>query len=74
MILECRLTAYLHLDPVRVRRLPLPLAQLWCNYAAQADGMETWWQEAPAAGAVVEDLDAHIATLRAAARVQIMGL
>lgn len=41
---ECRIAACLHLDPVRVRRMPLALALLRMNWAAQADGMETWWR------------------------------
>jgi hypothetical protein len=46
---ECKIAAHLHLTTVQVRRAPLPLVLLWLNYAAQADGMETWWlDEAPA--------------------------
>jgi hypothetical protein len=31
------------MPPREVRRKPLALALLWCNYAAQQDGLETWW-------------------------------
>ena len=43
-MLECRLAGHLHLPPREVRRKPLALALLWCNYAAQQDGLETWWR------------------------------
>lgn len=58
--LECRIAAHLHMPMQRVRRAPLALVLLWANYAAQADGMETWWlDEGPArldAAAVHENL------------------
>lgn len=66
-MLQCHLAAHLHLPPAQVRRLPLALAQLWCNYAAQADGMETWWPQDTPEKAPSEAVDAHIAALRAQA-------
>lgn len=42
---ECRVASYLRMDPLRVRRTALPLVLLWMNYAAQVDGMETWWMD-----------------------------
>lgn len=60
--LECRLAAHVHLDPVRVRRAPLPLVLLWANHAAQVDGQETWWMDEQAtrkdAAGVRQDLAA----------------
>ena len=64
---ECRLAAHLHLPLVRVRRAPLPLVLLWLNYAAQADGMETWWLTETAARKDGELVRSELAALRAAA-------
>lgn len=65
--MECRLAAHLHLDTVRVRRAPLPLVLLWANYAAQVDGMETWWldESEPRQGAA--EVRSSLQELRAAA-------
>lgn len=64
---ECRLAAHLHLPLVRVRRAPLPLVLLWLNYAAQADGMETWWLTETAARKDAEMVHSELASLRAEA-------
>lgn len=62
--LECRLAAQLHVTPERVRRAPLPLVLLWSNYAAQADGMETWWLTESAARKDAEMVRSELANLR----------
>ena len=64
---ECRLAAHLHLPTVRVRRAPLPLVLLWLNYAAQADGMETWWMDETPARQDAEQVRETLASLRAQA-------
>lgn len=66
-ILECRLAGHLHLPPREVRRKPLALALLWCNYAAQQDGLETWWTVGRAAAVSDAEVDARIAAARASA-------
>lgn len=63
-ILECRLAGHLHLPPREVRRKPLALALLWCNYAAQQDGLETWWTAGGAAAVSDAEVDAKIAAAR----------
>lgn len=70
--LQCHLAAHLHLPPAQVRRLPLALAQLWCNYAAQMDGLETWWPTLAEPDAGDEPIDAHIARLRAEAAAALI--
>lgn len=64
---ECRLAAHLHLDTVRVRRAPLALLLLWANYAAQADGMETWWLEEREARKSADTVRAELTEYRALA-------
>lgn len=64
---ECKLAAHLHLPTVRVRRAPLPLVLLWLNYAAQADGMETWWLTETVARKDAEMVHSELAALRAQA-------
>lgn len=64
---ECRLAAHLHLPTVRVRRAPLPLVLLWLNYAAQADGMETWWLTETAPRKDADMVHSELASLRAQA-------
>lgn len=54
------------MQPRAVRRLPLALALLWCNYAAQHDGMETWWCSG-GAGRNDAAVDEKIRALRAGA-------
>ena len=66
-MLECRLAGHLHLPPREVRRKPLALALLWCNYAAQQDGLETWWLDETAARKDAQAVAAELAQLRAAA-------
>ena len=63
--MECRLASRLHIAPLRARRMPLALGLLWLNYAAQEDGMETWWVTADEVGMDDAALDAHIEKLRA---------
>lgn len=65
-VLECRLAGAMNLPPRAVRRLPLALALLWCNYAAQHDGMETWWCSG-GAGRNDAAVDEKIRALRAGA-------
>ena len=65
--LECRIAAHLHMPTQRVRRTPLPLVLLWANYAAQADGMETWWLTETAARKDAEMVHSELAALRASA-------
>ena len=65
--LECRIAAHLHMPTQRVRRTPLPLVLLWANYAAQADGMETWWLTETAARKDAEMVRSELASLRASA-------
>lgn len=65
--LECRIAAHLHMPMQRVRRTPLPLVLLWANYAAQADGMETWWLTETAARKDAETVHSELAALRASA-------
>ncbi len=65
--LECRIAAHLHMPMQRVRRTPLPLVLLWANYAAQADGMETWWLTETAARKDAEMVRSELAALRASA-------
>lgn len=65
--LECRIAAHLHMPMQRVRRTPLPLVLLWANYAAQADGMETWWLTETAARKDAETVRSELASLRASA-------
>lgn len=65
--LECRIAAHLHMPMQRVRRTPLPLVLLWANYAAQADGMETWWLTETAARKDAETVRSELASLRAQA-------
>lgn len=62
--LECRLAAQLHVTPERVRRAPLPLVLLWANYAAQAEGMETWWLTETAPRKDAEMVRSELANLR----------
>lgn len=64
---ECKLAAHLHLPTVRVRRAPLPLVLLWLNYAAQADGMETWWLTETVARKDADMVHSELAALRAQA-------
>lgn len=64
---ECKLAAHLHLPTVRVRRAPLPLVLLWLNYAAQADGMETWWLTETVARKDADTVHSELAALRAQA-------
>lgn len=64
---ECRIAAHLHMPVARVRRAPLPLVLLWLNYAAQADGLETWWLDETAARKDAQAVAAELAQLRAAA-------
>ena len=52
------------MSPERVRRAPLPLVLLWANYAAQADGMETWWLTETAARKDAEMVRSELANLR----------
>lgn len=66
-VLECRLAAHLHMPPREVRRKPLALALLWCNYAAQQDGLETWWCAGGPAAVSDAEVDARIAAARASA-------
>lgn len=63
--MECRLASRLHIAPLRARRMPLALGLLWLNYAAQEDGMETWWVTAEEVGMDDAALDAHIERLLA---------
>jgi hypothetical protein len=65
--LECRIAAHLHMPTQQVRRTPLPLVLLWANYAAQADGMETWWRTETAARKDAEMVRSELARLRASA-------
>lgn len=65
--LECRLAAHLNMPMARVRRAPLPLVLLWANYAAQADGMETWWLTETAARKDADTVHSELDTLRAEA-------
>ena len=65
--LECRIAAHLHMPAQRVRRTPLPLVLLWANYAAQAEGMETWWLTETAARKDAEMVHSELAALREAA-------
>ena len=65
--LECRIAAHLHMPMQRVRRTPLPLVLLWANYAAQADGMETWWLTETAASKGADMVHSELAALRAEA-------
>ena len=65
--LECRIAAHLHMPAQRVRRTHLPLVLLWANYAAQADGMETWWRTETAARKDAEMVHSELASLRASA-------
>lgn len=65
--LECRIAAHLHMPMQRVRRTPLPLVLMWANYAAQADGMETWWRTETAARKDAEMVHSELASLRAQA-------
>ncbi len=65
--LECRIAAHLHMPMQRVRRTPLPLVLLWANYAAQADGMETWWLTETAAQKGADVVRSELAALRAGA-------
>lgn len=53
------------MQPREVRRKPLALALLWCNYAAQADGLETWWMAGAEAAVSDAEVDAKIAAARA---------
>ena len=62
---ECRVASYLRMDPMRVRRTALPLVLLWMNYAAQVDGLETWWMETEYQRMSAEEVREHIAELRA---------
>lgn len=64
---ECKIAAHLHLPTVRVRRAPLPLVLLWLNYAAQVDGMETWWLDEGPARLDAAGVHENLATLRAQA-------
>lgn len=64
---ECRIAAHLHIPTQRVRRAPLALVLLWLNYAAQADGMETWWLTETAARKDAEMVRSELACLRAQA-------
>ena len=64
---ECRIAAHLHMPTQRVRRAPLPLVLLWLNYAAQVDGMETWWLTETAARKDAEMVRSELASLRAQA-------
>lgn len=70
---ECRLAAHLHLDTVRVRRAPLALLLLWANYAAQADGMETWWLEEREARKDAAAVHSELASLRGQADDLVNG-
>lgn len=63
-IWECRLATAYHVPPAVVRRWPLALALLRCNYAAQVDGMETWWPDERSTDA---EVDARVAAARAGA-------
>lgn len=67
MTLECRLAAHLNMPMARVRRAPLPLVLLWANYAAQADGMETWWLAESAARRDAATVHSDLTALRAQA-------
>lgn len=71
--LECRLAAHLHMPTQRVRRTPLALVLLWANYAAQADGMETWWLTETAARKDAEMVRSELASLRASACELVEG-
>lgn len=71
--LECRIAAHLHMPTHRVRRTPLPLVLLWANYAAQADGMETWWLTEAAARKDAEMVHSELASLRAQADDLVNG-
>lgn len=71
--LECRLAAHLHMPTQRVRRAPLALVLLWANYAAQADGMETWWLTETAARLDAAGVQASLASLRAQADDLVEG-
>ena len=71
--LECRIAAHLHMPTQRVRRTPLPLVLLWANYAAQADGMETWWLTETAAHKDAEMVRSELAALRASADELVDG-
>lgn len=62
--LECRIAAHLHMPMQRVRRTPLPLVLLWANYAAQADGMETWWLDGGPARLDAAAVHENLARLR----------
>ena len=64
-ILECRLAGHLHLPPREVRRKPLALALLWCNYAAQQDGLETWWTVRRADAVSDAEVDSKIQAAKA---------
>lgn len=64
---ECKIAAHLHLPTLQVRRAPLPLVLLWLNYAAQADGMETWWLDEAPARQDAAGVHENLATLRAQA-------
>ena len=64
---ECKIAAHLHLPTVQVRRAPLPLVLLWLNYAAQADGMETWWLTETVARKDADMVHSELAALRAQA-------
>ena len=71
--LECRIAAHLHMPTQRVRRTPLPLVLLWANYAAQADGMETWWMTETAARKDADMVHSELASLRAQADDLVNG-
>ena len=64
---ECRIAAHLHMPTQQVRRAPLPLVLLWLNYAAQVDGMETWWLTETAARKDADMVRSELAALRASA-------
>lgn len=71
--LECRIAAHLHMPTVRVRRAPLPLVLLWLNYAAQADGMETWWIDEGPVRLDAAGVHENLTTLRAQADDLVAG-
>ena len=70
---ECKIAAHLHMPTQRVRRAPLPLVLLWLNYAAQADGMETWWIDEGAVRLDAAAVRENLATLRAQADELVDG-
>lgn len=49
-VIELRLCGRLGMSPARLRRQPLALVWLWFNASCQADGLETTWTRAVAAG------------------------